>query len=72
MLDLDDLEAVPATDLSLNDIGWVSIRLAAPLPVETYASPSGGSFLLIDAHDGRTVAAGMAEAPAAVPPDRRR
>ncbi len=59
-LDLGDLEAVPATSLSLNDIGWVSIRLATPLPVETYAvSRRGGSFLLIDAHDGRTVAAGM-------------
>ncbi|MEO7754535.1 MAG: GTP-binding protein [Terracoccus sp.] len=60
VLDLDGLESVPATHLSLNDIGWVSIRLAAPLPVETYAvSRRGGSFLLIDAHDGRTVAAGM-------------
>jgi sulfate adenylyltransferase subunit 1 len=59
-LDLDGLHAVPAEALSLNDIGLVTLRLAAPVPVENYAaSRRGGSFLLIDAHDGRTVAAGM-------------
>ena len=59
-LDLDDLHAVPSEALSLNDIGLVSLRLAGPVPVEDYAtSRRGGSFLLIDAHDGRTVAAGM-------------
>jgi sulfate adenylyltransferase subunit 1 len=59
-LDLDNLHAVPADALSLNDIGLVTLRLAAPLPVENYSlSRRGGSFLLIDAHDGRTVAAGM-------------
>ena len=70
VLDLDDLHAVPAEVLSLNDIGLVSLRLASPLPVENYAvSRRGGSFLLIDAHDGRTVAAGMVGAtlPAADP-----
>ena len=60
VLDLDNLHAVPAEALSLNDIGLVTLRLAAPLPVENYSvSRRGGSFLLIDAHDGRTVAAGM-------------
>jgi sulfate adenylyltransferase subunit 1 len=60
VLDLDNLHAVPTEVLSLNDIGLVTLRLAAPLPVENYsASRRGGSFLLIDAHDGRTVAAGM-------------
>ncbi|WP_374971282.1 sulfate adenylyltransferase subunit 1 [Terrabacter sp. BE26] len=70
VLDLDDLNAVPAEALSLNDIGLVSLRLAAPLPVENYSvSRRGGSFLLIDAHDGRTVAAGMVGAtlPSAAP-----
>ncbi|WP_256793290.1 sulfate adenylyltransferase subunit 1 [Terrabacter sp. Ter38] len=59
-LDLDDLHTVPSEALSLNDIGLVTLRLAAPVPVENYStSRRGGSFLLIDAHDGRTVAAGM-------------
>ncbi|MCU1535755.1 MAG: sulfate adenylyltransferase subunit 1, partial [Humibacillus sp.] len=72
VLDLDDLGAVPTEALSLNDIGLVTLRLAAPLPVENYStSRRGGSFLLIDAHDGRTVAAGMVGATlptAAAPP----
>ena len=74
MLDLDNLHAVPAEALSLNDIGLVTLRLAAPLPVENYSlSRRGGSFLLIDAHDGRTVAAGMVGAtlPTAVPGPHR-
>jgi sulfate adenylyltransferase subunit 1 len=59
-LDLDDLHTVPSESLSLNDIGLVTLRLASPVPVENYStSRRGGSFLLIDAHDGRTVAAGM-------------
>jgi sulfate adenylyltransferase subunit 1 len=59
-LDLDDLHAVPTEALALNDIGRVTLRLATPIPVENYAtSRRGGSFLLIDAHDGRTLAAGM-------------
>jgi sulfate adenylyltransferase subunit 1 len=70
VLDLDNLHAVPAESLSLNDIGLVTLRLASPLPVENYSvSRRGGSFLLIDAHDGRTVAAGMVGAtlPSAAP-----
>ncbi|MFW5474876.1 sulfate adenylyltransferase subunit 1 [Knoellia sp. CPCC 206450] len=59
-LDLDGLHSVAAETLSLNDIGLVRLRLASPVPVENYStSRRGGSFLLIDAHDGRTVAAGM-------------
>ena len=76
VLDLDDLHAVPAEALSLNDIGRVTLRLAAPVPVEDYAvSRRGGSFLLIDSHDGRTLAAGMvgatlpSGAPAPVTPE---
>jgi len=60
VLDLDDLHSVPSDILSLNDIGLVTLRLTSPVPVENYStSRRGGSFLLIDAHDGRTVAAGM-------------
>jgi sulfate adenylyltransferase subunit 1 len=59
-LDLDDLHSVGTDALELNDIGRVGIRLAQPVPVEDYAvSRRGGAFLLIDAHDGGTVAAGM-------------
>jgi sulfate adenylyltransferase subunit 1 len=59
-LDLDDLHAVPAESLSLNDIGLVTLRVSQPLPIEPYAvSRRSGAFLLIDAHDGRTLAAGM-------------
>ncbi len=59
-LDLDDLHAVPTEALALNDIGRVTLRLASPIPVENYStSRRGGAFLLIDAHDGRTLAAGM-------------
>ena len=59
-LDLDDLHAVAAESLALNDIGLVALRVSQPLAVEPYAvSRRGGSFLLIDAHDGRTLAAGM-------------
>ena len=59
-LDLDDLHAVAAESLSLNDIGLVTLRVSQPLPIEPYAvSRRGGAFLLVDAHDGRTLAAGM-------------
>jgi sulfate adenylyltransferase subunit 1 len=69
-LDLDDLHAVPAEALALNDIGRVTLRLATPVPVENYSvSRRGGAFLLIDGHDGRTLAAGMVGAtlPSAAP-----
>ncbi|EWT03908.1 sulfate adenylyltransferase, partial [Intrasporangium chromatireducens Q5-1] len=60
-LDLDDLHSLPAESLSLNDIGRVRLRLAQPLPVEDYArNRRGGAFLLIDPHEGATLAAGMA------------
>ena len=60
-LDLDTLAWEPASSLGLNDIGRVSLRLAAGLPVEPYAtSRPGGAFLLVDPQDGGTLAAGMA------------
>ncbi len=59
-LDLDSAELAPAESLGLNDIGRVEIRLASPVVAEQYAtSRRTGSFLLIDPHDGRTLAAGM-------------
>jgi sulfate adenylyltransferase subunit 1 len=64
-LDLDALRLAPADSLSLNDIGRVTVRLASPLPVESYAdSRRGGAFLVVDPDDGRTLAAAMADATA--------
>ena len=59
-LDLDTLRLDPAETLGLNDIGQVRLHLAAPLPVEPYAvHRRTGAFLVIDPHDGATLAAGM-------------
>lgn len=59
-LDLDSLVGVPATELTLNDIGRVHLKLADEISAETYAqSRATGSFLLIDAQSGHTLAAGM-------------
>ncbi len=59
-LDLDDARLLPAESLALNDIGHVNLRLASPIPAEEYLhSRSTGAFLLIDAQDGTTLAAGM-------------
>ncbi|GAA0945802.1 GTP-binding protein [Kribbella koreensis] len=59
-LDLDTLGVIDATGLELNDIGKVQLKIAAPLAADPYSSNNiTGSFLLIDAHDGWTLAAGM-------------
>jgi sulfate adenylyltransferase subunit 1 len=60
-LDLHTLRhtAPPAT-LELNEIGGALIRLAEPLAVDSYATDRHtGSFLVIDAADGNTLAAGL-------------
>ncbi|WP_431875636.1 sulfate adenylyltransferase subunit 1 [Amycolatopsis sacchari] len=50
--------------LQLNEIGQVRIRTAEPLPVDDYAvNRRTGSFLVIDAGDGTTLAAGLVGAP---------
>ncbi|QTE29943.1 sulfate adenylyltransferase subunit 1 [Pengzhenrongella sicca] len=65
-LDLDSAEIVPADQLGLNDIGQVRLRLAAPVAAQEYvASRRMGAFLLVDAHDGATLAAGMVGEPLA-------
>ena len=62
-LDLDTLVPVPSEVLELNDIGRVTLRLAAPVMPDDYAvSRRPGSFLLIDPHTGGTLAAGMVRA----------
>jgi sulfate adenylyltransferase subunit 1 len=54
------LEVLPASGLDLNDIGRVQLKVAAPLAADPYSRNAiTGSFLLIDAHDGWTLAAGM-------------
>ncbi|MEU0090131.1 GTP-binding protein [Kribbella sp. NPDC006257] len=60
VLDLETLGVIDATGLDLNDIGKVQLKIAAPLAADPYSSNNiTGSFLLIDAHDGWTLAAGM-------------
>ncbi|PKQ14308.1 MAG: sulfate adenylyltransferase, partial [Actinobacteria bacterium HGW-Actinobacteria-8] len=56
---------VPGDSLALNDIGVVTVLLARPLPVEDYgAHRRTGAFVLVDPHDGATLAAGTARAAA--------
>jgi sulfate adenylyltransferase subunit 1 len=60
VLDLDTLGVIDAAGLDLNDIGKVQLKIAAPIAADPYCSNTiTGSFLLIDAHDGWTLAAGM-------------
>ncbi|MGO1242439.1 MAG: elongation factor 1-alpha C-terminal domain-related protein, partial [Cellulosimicrobium funkei] len=59
-LDLDTAELEPAERLELNDIGRVTLRLASPVAAEEYVvARRTGAFLLVDAQDGGTLAAGM-------------
>ncbi|MCO7272615.1 sulfate adenylyltransferase subunit 1 [Cellulosimicrobium cellulans] len=59
-LDLDTAELDPAERLDLNDIGRVTLRLASPVAAEEYVvARRTGAFLLVDAQDGGTLAAGM-------------
>ena len=49
-----------ATELALNDLGRVSLKVAQPLAVDSYNSSRGtGAFILIDELTGATVGAGM-------------
>jgi sulfate adenylyltransferase subunit 1 len=59
-LNLDSLELETTSSLDVNDIGQVTVRLAAALPVETYAANRrAGAFLVIHPQDGATLAAGI-------------
>ncbi len=59
-LNLATAELEPAERLELNDIGHVTLRLASPIAAEQYlVARRTGAFLLIDGHDGGTLAAGM-------------
>ncbi len=59
-VDLETLAPVPATGLSLNDIGGVTLRSHRPLFVDAYRdNRATGAFVLIDSLTNDTVAAGM-------------
>jgi bifunctional enzyme CysN/CysC len=60
-IDVNSLHRDPAaTELELNDIGRVTLRMSAPLAFDTYArNRTTGSFVLIDEATNDTVAAGM-------------
>jgi sulfate adenylyltransferase subunit 1 len=59
-LDISSLTPMDASELGLNDIGAVRIRLAEPIVVDPYElNRSTGAFLLVDETSGATVAAGL-------------
>jgi sulfate adenylyltransferase large subunit len=59
-LDVATLEHQPAATLTLNGIGLVEIESVQPLTVDSYSTNrTTGSFVLIDAVNNATVAAGM-------------
>ena len=65
-LDLGSLSPVPTDSLELNDIGRVTLRLAAPVAADDYTSSRRtGSFLMVDPQSGGTLAAGMVRAQSA-------
>jgi len=60
VVDMDKLEEHPATEMRLNDIGTVRLRLSGPLMVDRYAdNRATGAFILIGEATNDTVAAGM-------------
>ena len=59
-LDVTTVQTEAATELTLNDIGTIRIRLAEPVVTDPYAvNRSTGAFLLVDETSGATVAAGL-------------
>jgi sulfate adenylyltransferase subunit 1 len=64
-LNLETLRREPGPEaLHANDIGQITLRTAAPLPLDDYADHRRtGSFLLIDDADGATLTAGMVGVP---------
>jgi sulfate adenylyltransferase subunit 1 len=64
-LNLETLRRDPdPQSLQANDIGQITLRTAAPLPLDDYADHRRtGSFLLVDDADGTTLTAGMAGVP---------
>ncbi|ONI80060.1 sulfate adenylyltransferase [Saccharothrix sp. ALI-22-I] len=71
--DEQDLSTVPTPGtLVLNEIGRVVVHTAEPLPLDDYTvSRRTGAFLVIDAADGSTLAAGLVGAPLPTTEDHR-
>ncbi|GAA4967346.1 GTP-binding protein [Pseudonocardia tropica] len=69
-LDTESVSYAAAPEkLEINDIGRVSLRVADPLPVDSYARVrTTGGFLLIDPPTGNTLAAGLVGDPLAAVP----
>ncbi|MGI8846339.1 MAG: sulfate adenylyltransferase subunit 1 [Thermoleophilaceae bacterium] len=62
-VDVHTLAPEDTTELGLNDIGCVRLRLSAPLVVDPYSrNRDTGSFIVIDEASGDTVGAGMVHA----------
>jgi sulfate adenylyltransferase subunit 1 len=59
-VDLAALEQVPAEGLAMNDIGRVTLRLAAPIAADRYEeNRATGAFIVIDEATNDTAGAGM-------------
>jgi sulfate adenylyltransferase subunit 1 len=60
VLSVESVTRTPASELRLNEVGGVTLRTAEPLAVDHYVDQRHtGSFLVIDEHDGTTLAAGL-------------
>jgi len=59
-LDINTLQQLPTERLAMNDIARVTLKLAQPLCVDSYAeNRSTGAFIVIDEVGNNTVGAGM-------------
>jgi bifunctional enzyme CysN/CysC len=69
---LETLESLPTATLALNDIAEVRISLTRPIFCDPYrVCRTTGAFILVDAMDNGTVAAGMIERAVATQSDER-
>ncbi len=60
VVDMETLDNRDATEMTLNDIGTVRLRLSGPLMVDAYEeNRATGAFILVDEATNDTVAAGM-------------
>jgi sulfate adenylyltransferase large subunit len=67
-LDINTLDRHDATELKVNEVARVRLRLSAPIFYDAYARNRGtGSFVLVDTGSNVTMAAGMLAAPSSEP-----
>ena len=60
LLDLETLAAQPAEKASVNDIAIAGITLGRPIAIDPFgANPATGTFLIVDATTGASVAGGV-------------